>query len=164
MRTLYLAILTQFSIMTRIHEMSTHARALAQLLEREAENDDPQTPQTISNHEALHEILRACEDPTSSFKWDGATEAAQDIFRNDASGPIPVGVLEVAALSPMPEKVDEGYLSSRHRINQYLSTFDVFTPPQYPTKARVQNDRPILQLFWAFSGLPQQFPEAYATI
>lgn len=120
MRMLYLAILTQHSIMTRIHEMSTLARALAQFLEREVETDDPQTPQTISNNEALHEILRACEDPTSYYNWDGATEAAQDIFRNDAFGPIPIGVLEVAALSPMPEEVYEGYLSSRPRLNRYL--------------------------------------------
>lgn len=83
MKTSYLAILTHCSSMTRIHEMSTLARALARLLEKEAENDDPQTPQKIPNHEALHEILRPCEDPTSSYQWVGltlATRAAQDIF------------------------------------------------------------------------------------
>lgn len=91
----------QCSFLTRIHEKRTLAGALAQCFEREAGNDDPQTSRTIPSHEGLYGVLRACEDQTSSYDWNGlilATAAALDIVGNDAFSAIPLNVFKGAML------------------------------------------------------------------
>lgn len=106
----------QCSLLTRIHEKSTLAGALAQFIERETWNGDPQTPRTIPGHEALHGVLRACEDQTSSFNWNGlilATAAALDIVGNDAFGPIPLSVLKGALrMFPLVQNLPEDRMIS----------------------------------------------------
>lgn len=91
----------QCSLLTRIHKKSTLAGALVELFERESEGGDLHTPRTIPSHEALHGVLRACEDQTSSYKWEAlilATAAALDISGDEAFGPIPSSVLKGAVL------------------------------------------------------------------
>lgn len=94
-------MIIQCSLLTRIHEKDTLAGALIHLFEREAENNDPQTPRTVPSHEGLHGVLQACEDQTSSYNWDFlilAAAAVLDIDRNDAFGAIPLSVFKGAVL------------------------------------------------------------------